>query len=47
MKDMMAKMDANQSGLDGRVAKLEAFEKKSEQRFTYVEEDIEKLKKKL
>lgn len=47
MKEMVAKLDGNHKDLDGRVTKLEAFEKKSEQRFSYVEEDIEKLKKKM
>jgi hypothetical protein len=47
---MKANNDKHSHGHDcllERVVKLEAFEKKSEQRFTYIEEDIEKLKKKL
>jgi hypothetical protein len=47
MKEMMAKMDANHGNYEGRLTKLEAFEKKSLDRFTYIEEDIEKLKKKM
>lgn len=47
MKELQAKVDANNAALDGRLIKTEEFVKKSEQRFTYVEEDIEKLKKKL
>lgn len=47
VKEMMDKFDGNHKDLEGRVTKLEAFEKKSDQRFSFIEEDIEKLKKKL
>jgi hypothetical protein len=47
MKETIAKMDANHGNCEGRLTKLEAFEKKSLDRFTYIEEDVEKLKKKL
>ena len=47
MKEMMAKFDAKHDDKDARILKLEAFEKKSEKRFGFIEEDIEKLKKKL
>ena len=47
MKEMMTKFDAKHDDKDARILKLEAFEKKSEQRFGFIEEDIEKLKKKL
>jgi hypothetical protein len=47
MKEMMTKFDTNHSDKEARIVNLESFQKKSETRFTYIEEDIEKLKKKL
>jgi len=47
MKELAAKMDKTNGDLDGRVTKLEAYEKHSEIRFKNIDEDIEKLKKKL
>lgn len=47
MKEMAAKFEASNSELTGRVVKLESFEKTSVTHFKNIDEDIEKLKKKM
>lgn len=47
MKEIAAKYEASNSELTGRVVKLESFEKTSVTHFKNIDEDIEKLKKKM